>query len=176
MAGQPWRRRIVIRATVVFVWPAPSWAALLTRPLSRRTWLSRRRPARETRTLTLPCLPGAIEKRVRPSVTRLELARRRAVSLVRPEQRPTVATGQLSLSVMNLPPKVSLVETSLTPAKAGVAGVVGLVAVWDVEDDAGAGEVWVGGGGVGAGGGGEAVVKVWSAPCLTTAELAATSR
>ena len=97
---QRWRRRILTRATVVLVWPASSWAAFLTRPLRRRTPLSRRRPARETRTLTVARAPAAIEKLARPRVTRRELARRRAVSLVRPEQRPTVPAGQLNRTVM----------------------------------------------------------------------------
>jgi zinc transporter ZupT len=74
--------------------------------------------------------------------------------LVRPEQRPIVAAGQLSFSVMNLPPKDSLAERSLTPAKAGVAAGVWLVEVWVWVVEAG-----LGGGALGAGGGGEAVVK-----------------
>src|SRR4051812_6346583 len=157
--AQRWRRRIVTAAVVVLDWPAPSRAALLAVPLRRGARLSRRRPARETRTVTLACPPAAIENGARPRTT-VAAARppRRALSVLRPEQRPTVAAGQRSLSVISLPPKLGLVEASLTPAKAGVAVVVGLVAVSDVDDDTG--EDWVGGSGVGAGGaGGEAVVK-----------------
>ena len=83
--------------------------------------------ARETRTRTATCSPAAIENEARPR------GRRRTLSLVVPAQRPTVAAGQLSLSVMDLAPKDSLLDTSATPAKAGVAAgaavVAGLAAV-----------------------------------------------
>jgi len=161
---QRWRRRILTRATVVLVWPASSWAAFLTRPLSRRTPLSRRRPARETRTLTVARAPAAIEKLARPSMTRepaRELVRRRrAVSFVPPEQRPTVAAGHVSLSVMNRRANASLVDT-FTPAKPGVG--VGGVEVWSSA--------------VGSSGDGEAaVVKIRSAPWVTPPAFVATMR
>jgi len=104
-----------------------------------------------------------------------ELARRLALSLVRPVQRPTVPAGQLSLSVMNLPPRESRVATSLTPAKAGVTAGVWVVEVWVVEVGAGAGELGAGEDELGAGGS-AAVVKVWSAPLVTPPALVATSR
>jgi hypothetical protein len=80
---------------------------------------------------------------------------------------------------MNLPSKESLVEASLTPAKARMVVQVWVVdgGVWVIEVDAGevgAGEA--GGGELGVGGGGQAVVKVWSAPLVLTPELLATSR
>jgi len=171
---QRWRRRILTRATVVLVWPASSWAAFLTRPLSRRTPLSRRRPARETRTLTLARAPAASENVARPSVTREPagelVRRRRAVSFVRPEQRPTVAAGHVSLSVMNRRAKVSRVDTSFTPANAGVGVGVGVA----IEVGVGVG-AWLVGGGV-VGGAEAAVVKVWSAPWVTPPAFVATSR
>jgi hypothetical protein len=56
--------------------------------------------------------------------------------LVWPEQPPTVVAGQLSFSVKNLPERASLVDTSLTPANAGVEleveelGAAGVVKLW----------------------------------------------
>jgi len=80
--------------------------------------------------------------------------RRLAVSFVWPEQPPTVPAGQLSFSVMNLPERVSLVETSVTPANR----VVELEP--ELEEGGGAGRV----------------AKLWSCPCQTPALSEVTSR
>jgi hypothetical protein len=158
---------------------------LLSVPLRRRARLSSRRPAREARTRTLACSPAAIENRAEPRATagaaREPGRRRRAVSLVRPEQPPTVPAGQLSLSVTNPPPNDSLVETGLTPAKPGVeveveVGAVGVYVVAGGVAAGGGGGVEVGGGGVAGAGGGEAVVKLWSPPLVTPPALVATTR
>jgi hypothetical protein len=88
--------------------------------------------------LTLASPPDAIENGARPSVTDRappEGCRRRAVSFVRPEQRPTVPAGQPSLSATNLPPKDSRVDTSATPAKSVVEVLIIEVAA-DCGDDA----------------------------------------
>ena len=149
---------MVTAVAVVLDLPMPSRAALMSFPRRLRARASSRRPACETRTLTLARLPAGIENRARPRVTDRAAPERvrRTLSSVRPEQRPTVPAGQLSLSAMNLPPKVSLADTRLTPAKGGVAAGVGVVEV----------EL----------GGGEAVVKVWSAPFVMLPALVATSR
>jgi hypothetical protein len=47
-------------AAVVLDWPAASWAALVAFPRSRGVRAGSRRPGRETRSLTLACLPAAI--------------------------------------------------------------------------------------------------------------------
>jgi hypothetical protein len=146
--GHERRRRIVTAAAVVLDRPAPSRAALLSLPLSRRTPPSSRRPARETRTPTRACSPAAIENDARPKTTveaAREPARRRgAVSLVWPQQPPTVPEGQLSFSGMNLPAMASRVDTTRTPAKASVGGG-GDVEGGDVEGGIVAGGVVEGG-------------------------------
>src|SRR5918994_5503694 len=108
---------MVTAVTVRFDWPAPSCAALVSLARTRRPGRRSRRPARETRTLTLACLPGSIENPARPRRTL-----RLAVSFVRPEQRASVPAGQLSLTVTKRPDVVSLVDTSRTPANGVLAG------------------------------------------------------
>jgi len=128
------------------------------------TRLSIRRPARVTRTFTRARLPGAIENAARPRRARL------AVSFVRPEQAPIVAAGQRSVTVTILRENVSLVDTSLTPAKA--AG--GVVRVEPVEVEP-VGIEPVGVEPVGVEPAGAAVVNVRSSPALTPPALLATS-
>jgi hypothetical protein len=82
------------------------------------------------RTLTVLCVPTGIENVARPRVTvepaRELVGRRRAVSLVLPEQRATVPAGQRRVTVMNPRAALSLVDTNRTPANGRAeGGVVG---------------------------------------------------